>query len=157
MRYFMVGTAALLVSCGGNRTASPSPAQTARAPETSVLAPAPIDSSMMIRTASGLQYRDLVVGSGPTVTNGQMVTVHYIGQLLNGTQFDASVPPAAPIRFQVGVGRVIRGWDEGLLGMRVGGRRQLVIPPALGYGLRGMGPIPANSVLVFVIEVVAAN
>ena len=140
-----------LVACGGR------PAAEAPAPSSStVLTAAPIDSSMMLRTASGLQFRDLVVGTGPIVTAGQFISVYYIGQLLNGRQFDATIPPAEPIRFQVGIRRVIRGWDEGLVGMRVGGRRQLIVPPALGYGSRGTGPIPPGSTLVFTIEVVSA-
>lgn len=121
-------------------------------------AAAAVDSAAMLQSRSGLMYRDLVVGSGALVTNGRHVAVHYIGQLTNGTEFDASRPgQQPPIRFQVGVRRVIAGWDEGLLGMRVGGRRQLVIPPHLAYGARGVGPIPPNATLVFVIEVVDVN
>lgn len=141
-----------MTACGGR------PAAEAPSPSTStVLTAAPIDSSMMLRTGTGLQFRDLTIGTGPIVTDGQFVSVYYIGQLLNGREFDATLPPREPIRFQVGARRVIRGWDEGLVGMRVGGRRQLIIPPSLGYGSRPTGSIPPGSTLVFTIEIVAAN
>lgn len=103
-------------------------------------------------TDSGLQYVDLVEGTGATPRSGQTVQVHYTGTLEDGTQFDSSRDSGRPFSFRLGAGQVIRGWDEGIATMRVGGRRQLIIPPNLGYGSRGVGPIPPNSTLVFDVE-----
>ncbi|MEB3250825.1 MAG: FKBP-type peptidyl-prolyl cis-trans isomerase [Cyanobacteriota bacterium] len=106
-----------------------------------------------VTTASGLQYTDLVEGTGAMPQSGQRVTVHYTGTLEDGTQFDSSRDRGRPFTFQIGVGQVIKGWDEGVGTMRVGGRRQLVIPPELGYGSRGAGGvIPANATLLFDVE-----
>ena len=104
-------------------------------------------------TASGLQFEELVVGSGNTATTGQKVSVHYTGWLTNGTKFDSSKDRGEPFEFPLGKGHVIRGWDEGVAGMKVGGKRKLTIPPGLGYGARGAGNvIPANATLVFEVE-----
>ena len=94
-----------------------------------------------VTTPSGLKYVDLVVGTGASPQAGQMVTVHYTGTLENGTVFDSSVGKGPPIDFPIGVGRVIKGWDEGLMTMKVGGRRKLIVPPHLGYGPGGRPPI----------------
>ena len=118
---------------------------------------APIDSTAMIPLPSGVLMRDLAVGHGPLVHDGNFVSVYYVGQLLDGTQFDAAIPDDPPLRFQLGAHRVIRGWEEGVAGMRAGGKRQLMIPPALAYGSHGMGPIPPNATLVFTIEVVRVD
>jgi len=107
----------------------------------------------MITTASGLQYRDELVGGGAEANQGSHVSVHYTGTLENGSKFDSSRDRGQPFEFLLGSGMVIRGWDEGLQGMRVGGRRRLVIPGALGYGARGFPPvIPPNATLVFDVE-----
>jgi FKBP-type peptidyl-prolyl cis-trans isomerase len=90
-----------------------------------------------VTTASGLKYTDEVVGTGATPQKGQTVTVHYTGTLLNGTKFDSSVDRGTPADFKIGVGNVIKGWDEGLMSMKVGGKRHLIIPANLGYGPRG--------------------
>jgi FKBP-type peptidyl-prolyl cis-trans isomerase FkpA len=105
-------------------------------------------------TNTGLAYEDLVEGSGATATGpGQTVTVHYTGWLLDGTKFDSSLDRNEPFQFPLGVGMVIRGWDEGVAGMKVGGKRRLTIPPELGYGSRGAGNvIPPDSTLVFEVE-----
>ena len=104
-------------------------------------------------TASGLQFEELVVGSGNAATAGQKVSVHYTGWLTNGTKFDSSKDRGEPFIFPLGKGHVIRGWDEGVAGMKVGGKRKLTIPPQLGYGARGAGGvIPPNAVLVFDVE-----
>jgi peptidylprolyl isomerase len=103
-------------------------------------------------TQSGLKYEDIVVGNGPSPQSGQEVTVHYTGTLENGNKFDSSLDRGKPFTFTIGVGQVIKGWDEGVMTMKVGGKRKLVIPPQLGYGARGVGPIPPNSTLVFEVE-----
>ena len=95
---------------------------------------------------------DVVIGTGPAVAEGDTVSVHYVGTLTNGLQFDNSFTRGTPFTFTVGQGRVIAGWEEGLLGMQVGGQRTLVIPPAMGYGAAGAGPIPGNSTLIFTLE-----
>lgn len=106
----------------------------------------------MTTTPSGLQYRDDAVGEGREARAGDTVSVHYTGTLQNGSKFDSSRDRGQPFQFPLGAGRVIRGWDEGVAGMRVGGRRTLVIPPELGYGARAIGPIPPNSTLNFDVE-----
>jgi peptidylprolyl isomerase len=103
-------------------------------------------------TPSGLRYRDLALGEGPAPEAGRDVVVHYTGWLLDGTKFDSSVDRNAAFKFKLGAGAVIAGWDEGVATMQVGGKRKLVIPPALGYGDRQVGPIPAGSTLVFEVE-----
>ena len=104
-------------------------------------------------TASGLQYKDLQLGTGTEATARTQVHVHYTGELTDGRQFDSSRDRGEPLDFRLGVGQVIAGWDEGVQGMKVGGRRILVIPPELGYGARGAGGvIPPNATLVFDVE-----
>lgn len=106
-----------------------------------------------IVTSSGLQYIDQVVGTGEVAKAGQTVSVHYTGWLENGTKFDSSVDRGQPFSFPLGAGRVIKGWDEGVQGMKVGGKRKLTIPANLGYGPRGAGGvIPPNATLVFHVE-----
>ncbi len=110
----------------------------------------------MITTASGLVYEELTVGSGAEAASGQHVTVHYTGWLTDGTKFDSSKDRDDPFSFMLGAGHVIRGWDEGVAGMKVGGSRKLTIPPELGYGARGAGgAIPPNATLVFEVELLA--
>jgi FKBP-type peptidyl-prolyl cis-trans isomerase len=146
-------SALLLVAAAacGSDDASP----VAPLPDGVTFAPAlGVDLAAMTRTSTGLYYRDLAVGTGRAAARGGLVSVAYTGWLADGTQFDAR-PASDPITFRLGVGQVIAGWDEGLQGMREGGRRQLVIPPALGYGAGGNGPIPGNAALVFTVELVA--
>jgi len=106
----------------------------------------------MITTASGLKYLDLVEGNGDSPKKGQKVKVHYVGTLENGNKFDSSVDRGQPFEFTIGVGQVIKGWDEGVATMKVGGKRKLVIPANLGYGERTLPQIPANSTLIFEVE-----
>jgi len=106
-----------------------------------------------ITTPSGLRYRETEIGDGLSPEKGQMVVVHYTGWLPDGTKFDSSVDRGQPFSFQIGIGRVIKGWDEGVMSMKVGGKRMLFIPPELGYGSRGAGNvIPPNAPLIFEVE-----
>jgi len=107
---------------------------------------------------SELIIEDLVVGTGDTATAGQTVVVHYTGWLTDGTKFDSSLDRNDPFDFKLGMGRVIAGWDQGVAGMQVGGKRKLTIPPQLGYGERGAGGvIPPNATLVFDVELLAVR
>ena len=109
-----------------------------------------------ITTASGLVYEELTVGAGAEAAAGQQVTVHYTGWLTNGTKFESSKDRDDPFEFHLGQGQVIKGWDEGVAGMKIGGKRKLTIPPELGYGARGAGNvIPPNATLVFEVELLA--
>lgn len=107
-----------------------------------------------VRTPSGLVYWDIRVGTGEAAKEGSHVRVHYTGWLTNGKKFDSSVDAGTPFDFTIGNGEVIKGWEEGVTGMRVGGKRQLRIPPALGYGTEGTpgGPIPPNANLIFDVQ-----
>ncbi len=110
-------------------------------------------TSRAVKTKSGLIIQDLRKGSGAMAKAGNFVTVHYRGTLTNGKQFDASYDRGQPFQFQLGAGQVIPGWDQGVAGMKEGGKRKLVIPPHLGYGARGAGnAIPPNATLVFEVE-----
>ncbi len=116
----------------------------------------------MRTTPSGLQFEDTTPGNGPTASNGQSVKVHYTGWLYSdgaaGRKFDSSKDRGDPFAFTLGAGMVIKGWDEGVAGMQVGGTRRLVIPPALGYGARGAGgAIPPNATLLFEVELLSVS
>jgi FKBP-type peptidyl-prolyl cis-trans isomerase FkpA len=112
-----------------------------------------------VKTPSGLQYWDIRVGTGATAKEGSHVRVHYTGWLTSGKKFDSSVDAGQPFDFTIGNGEVIKGWEEGVTGMRVGGKRQLRIPPALGYGAQGTpgGPIPPNATLIFDIQLLGVQ
>ena len=110
------------------------------------------DMSKEVTTESGLKYVDITEGSGDAPKKNQLVTVHYVGTLENGEKFDSSVDRDSPFQFTLGIGQVIKGWDEGVASMKVGGKRKLIIPAELGYGSATVGPIPANSTLIFEVE-----
>ena len=105
-----------------------------------------------------LIIEDLVVGQGVEAKEGNVITVNYTGWLENGTQFDSSLSPNRdPLVFTLGAGKVIQGWDQGILGMKVGGKRRLTIPPHLGYGNQAVGAIPANSTLIFEVDLLGVT
>lgn len=108
-------------------------------------------------SSSGLKIKDVAVGTGREVKPGDSVTVHYTGALLNGTKFDSSYDRNAPFETKIGVGQVIKGWDEGIVGMKAGGKRILIIPPDLGYGAQGAGSIPPDSTLIFEVELLGVK
>ncbi|MBO0345098.1 FKBP-type peptidyl-prolyl cis-trans isomerase [Roseibium limicola] len=115
-------------------------------------------STSTFATAQDLQITDVMVGTGQEAKAGDTVTVHYTGWLTDGKKFDSSVDRGDPFSFPLGAGRVIKGWDVGVEGMKVGGKRQLIIPPQMGYGSRGAGGvIPPNATLKFDVELLAVN
>ncbi len=127
-------------------------------PEKPAETPTKPESKKMTTTPSGLQYEDITEGSGDSPVKGKVVTVHYTGTLEDGTKFDSSRDRNQPFKFTIGVGQVIRGWDEGVATMKVGGRRKLVIPASLGYGASGAGGvIPPNATLIFDVELLGVG
>ncbi len=131
----------MAAGCGGDKK----PAATASGPTTV--------TGDGTTTPSGLQYWDIAVGTGATAVSGSQVKVHYTGWLTGGQKFDSSLDRGEPFSFMPGAGQVIKGWDEGVAGMKVGGKRQLRIPPTLGYGAEGSGGvIPPNATLIFDVE-----
>jgi len=135
--YFLAVLMLILPACGGEESSSKGGARTLE---------------------SGLIIEDIIVGDGDEAKTGQTVTVHYTGWLTNGKKFDSSHDRHSPFDFSLGAGAVIRGWDEGVAGMKVGGKRKLTIPPDLGYGSRGAGSdIPPNATLVFEVELLGVK
>ncbi len=132
--------------------AKPSVKRIASTDELSTVAPQKIADDDYTITPSGLMYYDFVVGDGAQPRKGQHIKVHYTGWLTDGKRFDSSVIRDQPLLTPIGVGRVIRGWDEGMMSMREGGKRQLVIPSQLAYGQRGRGGIPPSATLIFEVE-----
>ncbi|MGC1395343.1 MAG: FKBP-type peptidyl-prolyl cis-trans isomerase [Coleofasciculaceae cyanobacterium] len=121
--------------------------------DTNLMATNPDQQADVVTTPSGLKYKEITEGTGATPKTGQTVIVHYTGTLENGTKFDSSRDRNSPFSFKIGQGQVIKGWDEGLSTMKVGGRRELIIPAELGYGARGAGGvIPPNATLIFDVE-----
>jgi peptidylprolyl isomerase len=153
-RPIMLAALVFATGCATGGTPLPPPRPIESIPFASSL---DVDLSKMTKTASGLYYRDIEVGTGTLVKGKMQVRVHYTGWLTNGEKFDSNGSDERPLEIPVGRGRTIKGWDEGLQGMRVGGRRQLVVPPALGYGSEHSDLIPPDAVLVFDIRVVSAE
>ena len=110
-----------------------------------------------VTTPTGLKYVDEVIGTGEKPRLGRTVVVHYTGTLTDGTKFDSSVDRGQPLEFRIGTGSVIRGWDEGILSMQVGGKRKLIVPPDLGYGAQTKSKIPPNSTLIFVVDLLGVH
>lgn len=110
-----------------------------------------------VSTVPGLEIYDIEVGTGAEAKAGQTVTAHYVGVLADGTKFDSSLDRGQPFSFKLGGGQVISGWDKGIAGMKVGGVRRLVISPELGYGNQPIGSIPANSTLIFEVQLLEAK
>lgn len=160
----MIAFAAALSLAGCNEAAQNSQSAPTTSGSATTTTPAPTDAAApsgdasggkVHKLASGLQYEDLIVGSGKMAEPGMNVSVHYTGWLTDAakTKFDSSLDRGQPFQFQLGGGQVIQGWDEGVKGMRIGGKRKLTIPPDLGYGARGAGGvIPPNATLVFDVE-----
>jgi FKBP-type peptidyl-prolyl cis-trans isomerase len=156
----MLAFATLLVAQAGKKASSSTQKsgnnKTSAAPDKSA-GPTKVTGDP-VTTSSGLKYWDIKKGTGATAVKGKTVKVHYTGWLTDGKEFDSSYDLGEPIEFGLGSGRVIKGWDEGIAGMKVGGRRQLRIPPELGYGSRGAGStIPPNATLIFDVELVSVK
>ena len=156
MRIFALLTIGTLIA---GCTAEKKQTQAAPAPATAqpASAPAPQTAALAqdtVTTPSGLKYIVTAAGKGGSPAKGTRVKAHYTGYLTNGTKFDSSVDRGQPFAFNVGMGMVIAGWDEAFLGMRKGEKRRLIIPPSLGYGESGMGPIPSNATLIFDVELI---
>ena len=150
------------VACGGSAPAGAARPAAPPAPKAVPIAStyAPelrVDLAAMTKTASGLLYRDLTPGDGDLVKAGNTVTLHYSGYLPNGNSFDKNQEPDQPLEFKLGQRRTITGWEEGLIGMRVGSRRQLIVPPSLGYGAAGNGKVPPDATLIFVVDLLKVS
>lgn len=142
------GSPAAIEGSAGEAAAQPAPATQPQASSEVV--------SQEVTLPGGTKYVDVAVGNGAQATPGNRVTVHYTGTLTDGTQFDSSVG-RQPFTFTLGANEVIKGWDEGVAGMKVGGKRKLTIPPEQAYGSDPTGPIPANSTLLFDVELLSVN
>jgi FKBP-type peptidyl-prolyl cis-trans isomerase len=151
----ILGTAILLVGCGG--TDKPSEGSRARA-QKQIEQLAPVEPGKATLTASGMSIQDVVMGTGAVAESGKTVSVHYTGWLMDGTKFDSSVDRGYPSEFTLGAGRVIKGLDEGVAGMKVGGKRILLVPPELGYGERGAANvIPPDATLKYEVELLGVK
>jgi FKBP-type peptidyl-prolyl cis-trans isomerase len=146
MRRSSLALIAILTACGGGEP---------KAAATGGDAGFKVDSAALTKTPTGLQYQDVVVGTGDEATAGKVAVVHYTGWLTDGTKFDSSRDRGTPFSFPLGGGQVIAGWDQGVAGMKAGGQRKLVIPAQLGYGEMGAPPvIPGGATLVFDVELI---
>jgi len=149
----LASTALLLTGCNGENVGTVDPGTYSTEPATATYAAAlNVDIGSMTMTADSLYYKDLVTGTGATAAAGYTARVEYTGWLVNGSKFDTTVGKTpAYFEFLINAGQVIKAWDRGVPGMKVGGKRQLVVRPSLGYGTTGSGAIPPNAILVFEI------
>jgi FKBP-type peptidyl-prolyl cis-trans isomerase len=149
-----LAAALMLAGCAGSKGPGDTTATPAPATDAAAAAPKP----KLHKLASGVVYEDLVVGNGTMADPGLTVSMQYTGWLTNGTKFDSSFDHGRPYTFVLGTGAVIAGWDQGIKGMRLGGKRKLTIPPDMGYGAAGSGTrIPPNSTLIFEVELVGVQ
>jgi peptidylprolyl isomerase len=158
MKKLLIGCTIVLLTLGvAAQDSKSSAAKKPAAKQDAKQAPKPPETrpAKVVTTPSGLKYQDLVEGAGETPNDGDQVIVHYTGWLLSFKKFDSSVDRGEPFAFQLGRQQVIKGWDEGVATMKVGGKRKLVIPPDLAYGEQANGMIPANSTLIFEVELLA--
>jgi FKBP-type peptidyl-prolyl cis-trans isomerase len=156
-RLGLLGIAVIaMVGCNQSEKSSSASNESASAVTTDNGTPTPAAAGEVM-LPNGLKYVELKVGDGALAESGKNVSVHYTGWLVDGTKFDSSVDRNEPFNFRLGTGAVIRGWDEGVKGMRVGGKRKLTIPADLGYGAQGAGPIPPNATLVFDVELLGVQ
>lgn len=156
-----IGALVLLAGCAAQQPVGPPPDITLQQPSQEAFEKPPVPASALgqpvVAPTNGLSITDIKRGSGPAAESGRSITVNYVGKLTNGTVFDSTVGKS-PFTFLLGAGQVIKGWDQGVVGMKVGGKRKLVIPPTLGYGGSGVPPqIPPDATLVFEIELVSIN
>jgi FKBP-type peptidyl-prolyl cis-trans isomerase len=153
--------AVTIVGCGGDEATSVSSGETSASTAADSSAAPPTKPKVEVPDGAPptkLESRDLVQGDGPVARAGDEVTVQYVGvDYRSGEQFDASWDRGEPFTFPLGAGEVIQGWDQGVQGMKVGGRRELIVPPKLGYGSQQVGPIAPNSTLIFVVDLISVN
>jgi len=154
----LVASLVLVAACGGGEKETAAPGVTPKATVTQTGGGPPPVSAQATVTASGLKIIDVKIGSGDEAQSGKTVSVHYTGWLADGTKFDSSLDRGQPLTFVLGGGQLIPGFDEGVVGMKVGGQRRLIIPPDLAYGAQGRPPvIPANAELTFDIELLSVQ
>jgi peptidylprolyl isomerase len=149
-----------LTSTATATSATPATAATSATPATAATSTKTAASTATAAAAKPHKFesKDLKVGTGPVAADGKTVTIHYVGTFENGAKFDSSVDRESPLSFELGKGQQIKGWDQGVKGMKVGGKRRLVIPPELGYGDKGVkGVIPPNATLFFEIELLGVQ
>lgn len=155
MTKIFAASALTLAAC--TKADTPPADQQAAAPPPAAPARVEVDTTGMTRLPSGLMIKEMTEGTGPAARSGQTVGVHYVGTLMDGRQFDSNGPSDPPMTFTLGAGQMIPGFDQGVTGMKVGGKRLVVMPPSMAYGANGNGPVPPNATLAFVIDLVSAR